>query len=218
MAALLAISTMISLTMAQTTTLTLPFLGYDDTPIVASIVGANSAATTLQLACPDGTDASDCGLFPYQTLTYGPSTYKMDMSAPGDGFTMTQDCSIADSSAVCKESAGGSEANFPGSSTETYAGDEDMALTSLPVTVTKGAEKLTASAAATPTGSGSVAASTGSGASGTQASATKKSASGSTSGSATPSAEATGAAAANAMTLRVGIVGAAAGLFGGLFL
>ncbi|KAJ4290478.1 hypothetical protein N0V90_010695 [Kalmusia sp. IMI 367209] len=139
MASLFTISTLLSLALAQTTTIKVPFLGWEDTTLLASVISAKPAATVLSLACPTGTDADECGLFPQQILTYGPSTYKMDMSAPGDGtFTMTQDCSIGASRVVCKESASGSEANFPGSSTETYEGDGWTGVTSLPVTITAG--------------------------------------------------------------------------------
>ncbi|KAF2114726.1 hypothetical protein BDV96DRAFT_84102 [Lophiotrema nucula] len=217
MASILLLSSILAFSTAQTTTLTLPFYGYDDMPIVGSIVSADSSATILQLACVEGTDASDCGLFPYQTLTYGPSTYHMDMSVPGDGFTMTQDCVVATSSAVCKESAGGSEANDPGSSTTTYEGSD---VTGLPVTVTSGAEKLTASAPLRPTAS----ATTGSGASQTAASVTglsgTRSATVATSRSSTgpaASASSTGAAAANGVALGSGFVGAV-GFLGGLLL
>ncbi|KAK4504744.1 hypothetical protein PRZ48_002706 [Zasmidium cellare] len=80
MSSTLTLLTLATTTLAQTTTiLTLPFYGYDLQPIVASILSANPSATTLSLACAPGTDASDCGLFPAQTLTVGPSTYNMFM-------------------------------------------------------------------------------------------------------------------------------------------
>ncbi|KAF2262196.1 hypothetical protein CC78DRAFT_569996 [Lojkania enalia] len=187
----------------QTTTLTLPFYAYDQMPIAASILAAAPSATTLELSCAPGTDGSDCGLFPYQTLTIGPSTYHMDMSVPGDGFTGTQDCSRSAGSAVCVESAGGQEANFPGKSTETY-GASDVA--SLAVTVTAGAELLTATETGGPavtqvTGTSGVSGSTGVEPTG--------------SGAGT---EPTGAAAANRVVLGGGVAGAVAGLLGGLVL
>lgn len=61
------------------------------------------------------------------------------------GFTMTQDCI---STSICAESAGGSGANFPGSSTTTYEADD---IETMPVTVTAGASKITAAAAGSAT-------------------------------------------------------------------
>ncbi|KAJ4355464.1 uncharacterized protein N0V89_003480 [Didymosphaeria variabile] len=219
MASLFTFSTLLSLALAQTTTIKLPFIGYDDMTIHASVVSAKPSQTVFALACPTGTDGSECGLFPQQLLTYGPSIYVMDMSEPGDeDFSMTQDCSIGVATATCKESASGSEANFPGSSTETY---EDI--TRLPVTITAGAEKLAASADATPTpdasskGSSSAVATTGGSASATMATSTRAGASASNSSSVAP-AESTGAAD-RSMGSNVGLVGvAAAGVFAGLLL
>lgn len=123
----------------QSSILTLPFYGYDQMPIVASVVGANPTATTFQLACREGTDASDCGLFPAQTLTVGPSTYHMYMVEQG-AFTGTQDCStMGTTSAVCMESEGGAGANFPGSSTTSYVGTD---VEVMKVSVTAGLGKL----------------------------------------------------------------------------
>jgi hypothetical protein len=231
MASPLIIAALLGVASAQTSTLSIPFYGYDNMPIVASVVAANPSATTLQLACSQGTDASDCGLFPYQTLIYGPSTYHMDMSIDGDAFTMTQDCSRAASTASCAESASGSEANDPGASTATYAAED---LTTLPVTVTSGAEKLGASAQATASGSanasgsvsasGSRSAASGSAASTTTASVTQivGSSSASASGashtgtaSATPSA---GAASINYDSFHASFLGAVVALFGTLLM
>ncbi|KAF2677833.1 hypothetical protein K458DRAFT_423539 [Lentithecium fluviatile CBS 122367] len=218
----------LSLTLAQTTTLTLPFFGYDGDQFAASVVTAQPSATVLALGCPGSTE---CGLFPYQTLTYGPSTYHMDMSVDGDGFTMTQDCVFEATQAVCEESASGSEANFPGSSTETYEASGSAA--GLVIVVTKGAEKL-GSVSATTTGSASgvtTSASAGSGVSQTAASATKTTGSSSAStastmktvgsssaSAASASSSPTNAAGANGVALRRGVVGVAAGLLGGLLL
>jgi hypothetical protein len=212
----LLISILAGLAIAQTTTLTIDFYGYDSTNFVAAVVSAQPSATVLSLGCPQ---SSECGLFPYQTLTYGPSTYKMDMSVPGEGFTMTQDCKTTSGTAVCVESASGSEANFPGSSTETYDVATDGGVT---VTVTEGAEKLGKSAMATPTGSGAVVTSTPSASarstpSGTAAMVTQVS---NTPAATSAPAEktSTGAAAVNAVAVGGGLVGVAAGFLGGLLL
>ncbi|CAK4032659.1 Hypothetical predicted protein [Lecanosticta acicola] len=230
---LLALS---SYAMAQqqgsSTVLTLPFYGYDSVSLVASVVSANKDATTLALSCAPiySTADSDCGLFPYQTLTIGPSTYNMYMS--DEGFTGTQACQTSASPVTCSESAAGSSANFPGSSTTTYGGTD---VTSFAVTVTGGVEKLggAAAAAATTTSGGSsvatgTAASTGAAAttlSGTAKATTTSTAtasgshgsasSGSATGSSTSSAAAvhsSGAAVVNGVS--GGIVAAVAGGLG----
>lgn len=137
----LGFSTLIAITAAQTTTVIIPNL-YAEEPDgsyilpTASVVSANPTATTLDLKCP----SQDCGLFPKQTLIYGPSTWHVDMADPNpDAFTGTMDCKFASSSAVCTESFGGSEANFPGTSISTY---EWEGLATMQVVVTAGADKL----------------------------------------------------------------------------
>merc|ERR1711939_443506 len=72
----------------------------------------------------------------------------------GDGvlaFTGRIDCSLDSTiSAVCVESFGGSEANFPGESTETYTGTDFQYM---PVFITAGAAVGTGSTAASTTSS-----------------------------------------------------------------
>lgn len=220
MASKLLLSCLIGLATAQTSTIDVAFIGWDATPLVASVVGVSPTATTLALACVEGTDANDCGLFPKQILVVGPSTYNMDMSDPNTDFTATEDCAIGATTIVCKESAGGSEANFPGSSTETY---EATSLTTLPVTITAGQEKLTATGSASQSaGAASRSAVSTAGASATSSAgssrvsgfaSTSSSRTASQTGSASASAS---AAAANIVTLGGGVIGAAAGLVGGL--
>jgi hypothetical protein len=147
---------------AQQSTLTLPNIYAEDPeyttpPVTASLVSANPTATTLAFHCPP---RSDCGLFPKHTLTYGPSTWHLDMADPNpDAFTGTQDCKFGSSSAVCVESMGGSEANFPGRTTETYEWEGSATML---VVVTEGLEKLSAvdtkatATAATATATGTV--------------------------------------------------------------
>ena len=230
MASALIIAYLLGITTAQSTTLSIPFYGFDTQAIEASIVSANPTATTMVLACPSGTDANDCGLFPYMTLVYGPSTYHLDMAiGDADAFTMTADCHRG-TTVTCTESAAGSEANFPGSSTTLYE-EEDIA--TLPVTVTSGVEKLgsaQASATGSATASGSASGSnTGSATSGSAASATTasitqivglNSASASSvihtaAASVTPL---TGAASANYIGSREGLLGAVGGLLGVMLL
>lgn len=221
MIATLILSTMLSIAAAQQdSVLTVQYVGGDVDTIAASIVTANNGATTLALGCID----SDCGLFPAHTLVVGPSTYNVDMSDPNTDFTATQDCVIASSSAVCKETAGGSEANFPGSSTETYDGTQIGRLT---VTVTAGEEKLSqtssagvSSSALAPQTSAQSVSGSASTASITPApgSGSATASSGASSTGSAPGQASTGGATLNGMLFGGGFVGAAAGVFGGLLL
>lgn len=226
MASTLVIASFLGLTAAQSTTLSLPFYGFGTQAIEASVISANPSATTMAIACPSGTDANDCGLFPYMTLVYGPSTYHLDMGVgDANAFTMTVDCGHG-ATVTCMESASGSEANFPGSSTTTYGGED---IGTLPVTVTSGAEKLgstqasaTGSASGSASQSGNGSATSRSAASATTASVTQITGTisasesgivntGVASASATPS---TGAASFNFIYFHGGLVGAVVGLFG----
>nr|POE65990.1 hypothetical protein CFP56_57680 [Quercus suber] len=129
-----------------------PFLGYDiNSPIDASIIDVQDSVVTMSLACAAGTDSNDCGLAPVQALIYGQNTYLMALS-DGTDFTATQDCMISGSTApaTCTEFATGDAANNPGMSTSTYDASD---ISFVPVTVTGGADLLTAipGAAAVPT-------------------------------------------------------------------
>lgn len=134
------------LSSAQTTTISLYIPGADTQPLIGSIVGSDSAATTYALQCVAGTDASDCGFPGVFTLTEGPATAAYTMSEAGSDGTLAltgyMDCSLAGTvSAVCAESFGGTEANFPGTSTETFTGTD---YSFMPVTIT-GAAAVTSS-------------------------------------------------------------------------
>lgn len=231
MSSILILASLLGFAAAQSTTLSIPFYGLDNQSIDASIVAANPTATTMALACPPGTDSNDCGLFPDMTFVYGPSTYHMDMGVgDANAFTGTADCSRGENTALCTESAGGSEANFPGSSTTTYEGED---IYTLPVVVTSGAEKL-GSAQATATGgasasgsasrSGSSSATSGDAASSITASVTRivgsnsASASGVASTGAASATPSTGAASGSSVVLHVGVVGAVASFFGAMLL
>jgi hypothetical protein len=156
MASKILFATLISTAAALTTTVQIPWIGVDSdvgsmllTDMQASVVAANPTATTLSLGCAP---SQECGLFPAETLIYGPSTYNIYMGdpSPDSDFTATVDCVIA-KSAVCKESAAGTEANFPGSSTTTY---EAESVGTFGVVVTAGLERLNVKAA--PTAAASV--------------------------------------------------------------
>lgn len=204
---------------ASQVTLTAPNIGYSEEAITiaGSIVSAGPDATTIKLGCPS--TSLDCGLFPEQTFVYGPSTYNMNMGDPSEDadFTGTQDCIVASTAATCMESFSGTEANFPGSSTEEYS-----EIGSLLIQITAGSDKLTApaSAKATPTASG--APTTGSANSGMPTLTAKPSGSSGAAASGTssaPSQVSTGAAVGNAAMIGGGgLFGVAAGVFGGLLL
>jgi hypothetical protein len=212
--------------LSDSTTVSVPWIGLESdspsvfTDIYASVVTANPTATTLALAC--ATASINCGLFPAETLVFGPSTYNLDMGdpSPESDFTATMDCVVA-KSAVCKESASGTEANFPGSSTETYDAES---VGTFGLIITAGADKLNFKAEATTTEAAASSATmeTGSSMSGSkeQNSASTGVAVGSGSVSQTGSAavvEATGAANAKAV-VGGGLLSVAAGVIGGLLL
>lgn len=212
--------TLAALTTAQTTTLTLPYIetgAPSFESVGASIISANPTATTLALHCL----TPECGLFYGHTLISGPSTWNVAFSLePGEDFTMTRDCAVpaattstggSGSGPVCKESATGAEAMSPGSSTKTY-GPTDLG--SLVVTVTAGAEKLGATGSATQSASASVSVTPAPGSSAQMSG----SGSGPVSSSAPATTSSTGAAAGNKMLGGGGLVGVAAGVFGGLLL
>lgn len=61
---------------AQSTTTVALLLPYADVQTIeASIIGADSTATTYLIGCPKGEDSSDCGFATSQTITQGPSTW-----------------------------------------------------------------------------------------------------------------------------------------------
>lgn len=199
-----------TLTPAQTTqsVLTITLLGYDISPSLhldGSLIGLSpdSLTTTLALACAPGTDADECGLFPSQTLTVGPSIYQMVMGE-ADEYTGTQSCQFTSATmAVCAESEGGEQANDPGVSTTTYT-QSDLGV--VPVTITAGpaAAEGSATAVAGSTATGSDGGASSSSASASAASsassgdATVTSAPASTAASTSPSsASGTGAAASS---------------------
>jgi hypothetical protein len=222
MASKILFATLISTAAALTTTVQIPWIGVDSdvgsmllTDMQASVVAANPTATTLSLGCAP---SQECGLFPAETLIYGPSTYNIYMGdpSPDSDFTATVDCVIA-KSAVCKESAAGTEANFPGSSTTTY---EAESVGTFGVVVTAGLERLNVKAA--PTAAASVtseAAATGSGVTSSMATVTSSAASSGSTAKASGSMSQTGSAVAASATGAagrdaVGILGVVAGVLG----
>jgi len=119
-----------STSFAQTSTVTLYIPGADVQPLVASIVASDATATTYAVQCKPGTDSSDCGFSDVFTLTEGSAKAQYTIAPQKDengtvAFEGYFDCSLAGTtSAVCAESFGGTEANFPGMSTETISGTD----------------------------------------------------------------------------------------------
>jgi hypothetical protein len=73
---------------AQSTTVSLLLPYGDAQTIVASVVAADSTATTYLFGCAPGTDSNDCGYPSSQTVTQGPSTWIYSASYDsGDGET-----------------------------------------------------------------------------------------------------------------------------------
>jgi len=122
----------------STTSLFIP--GAAPQPLIASIIGSDTIATTYAIECVPGTDSSDCGFAGGFTLTEGPSTAAYTLSFGYENgtssvlaFTGYIDCTMTGGSAVCTESFGGEEANDPGMSTTTLDPTE---FTSMAVTIT----------------------------------------------------------------------------------
>lgn len=142
-------------TAQSTSTVSLFVYDADPQPLVASVVGADAAATTYAIVCPDGTDSNHCGLPSPWTMTYG-STYYEVQTTEADVFSVSARCEFQTSTGdrTCTVSLGGSAANFPGLTTETLAAT-DVAKNSLPVVITAGLDKLAAATggAAATTGS-----------------------------------------------------------------
>lgn len=205
-----------SVSHAQTSVVTLYIPGADVQPLDASIIGSDAAATTYAVQCAPGTDSDDCGFPGVFTLTEGPKTAKYTISAETDdngsvAFTGYMDCSLAGTtSAVCIESYGGNEANFPGSSIATYTGTD---VVYMPVTITAGAaakataggSSSTAVSSTTPMASPTASPST---ATVTKASRTSSSGTANASGSATPQSTPNGASLSGA-NVKLALGGAA---------
>jgi len=223
MAPTILYAALLPLALAQTSILTIRYAGYDqDQSMNASLVNVESSKTTLSIGCTDP-DNEECSPL-RQTMVLAESSYSIDISDASTDFTVTMDCVFSPQSAVCEESAGGSEANFPGRSTTTYEASD---MGNVIMTVTGDVSKL--SAQTTGSGSASAASSTGAAQTGsksdTMASVTQisgtaspsPSASKSVSGSASAAPSQAGAASARSVSLSGGLFAVVAGLMGGLF-
>ncbi|KAL5351995.1 hypothetical protein ACLOAV_003859 [Pseudogymnoascus australis] len=128
-----------TLSAAQKATVTLFVPGTEDDSLVASVIGSDATLTTYAITCDTDNDIKACGVDRTITLTEGPTTAKYTIAPVVDpngetAFAGKFECSLAGTtSAVCTESHGGSEANFPGVSTETYIGTDQPYI---PITIT----------------------------------------------------------------------------------
>ncbi|KAK1256313.1 hypothetical protein MKX07_008572 [Trichoderma sp. CBMAI-0711] len=164
--ALLAFSSAVLAAQTTTVKLLLPFA--DPQPLVASVVAADSSATTYAVGCPPGTDSDECGFAESQTITQGPSTYAFTMAYSGDegSYTEIAHCKLSSAVDVASCSASVSQDDGNGNTMATASvGTVTFLDLQLPVTVTAGLDKLQAAPGATatdssaPTGTGSSAAS-----------------------------------------------------------
>ncbi|KAK0130019.1 hypothetical protein ONS96_000557 [Cadophora gregata f. sp. sojae] len=210
---ILATLSLASITLAQTSTVNLYIPGADTQSLIGQVIGTASSLTTYALQCV--TPGEECG-FPGQfTVTENAATARYTIPAENgdDGvlaFTARIDCSLDSTvSAVCIQSFGGSEANFPGVSTETYTGTDFQYM---PVLLTAGAAPGTGR---TPS---STAASTTTSAGASSQASTSRSGSGSGVGSGSVARTGTGAPSAGSSTSTAGVptnTGNKAWVFGG---
>ncbi|KAJ4294854.1 hypothetical protein N0V88_005091 [Collariella sp. IMI 366227] len=130
----------------STTVVNLLIPAADPQAIVASVISADPTATTYYLKCPDGTDATDCGLADGVSVINGPSTLAYT-------YLFSENSIIAH----CSLYSAKDEANCDGTLIE--AGTTSLVTEVLtgylasymPVTVTAGIEKLAAATSAEPT-------------------------------------------------------------------
>ncbi|KAJ5820550.1 hypothetical protein N7474_006141 [Penicillium riverlandense] len=120
---------------AQSSVVSMFIIDTDPQPLVGSVIGESAEQTTYLVQCKSGTPSDECGMGPGVTMIWGPSTAVWSMNE-SPAFYGSVGCSMGGTTAaVCTESFGGSEANFPGKST-TSLGKDDITL--LPVTITAG--------------------------------------------------------------------------------
>ncbi|KAL3426964.1 hypothetical protein PVAG01_00473 [Phlyctema vagabunda] len=144
--------------MAHGQTTTSFFLGYFDIDILsyltATVIESDASATTYRLTC-GGPEAltSPCGS-PF-TFTEGPSTFAFHSAehdpAEDTDFTINAECLLEGTTqAICTESFGGTEANFPGLTTETYSSDMWQTVGLVDATAAAASASITASSSVAP--------------------------------------------------------------------
>ncbi|KAJ8115742.1 hypothetical protein OPT61_g2672 [Boeremia exigua] len=224
MSRLLSTALLATVATAQlTTSIWMPGAAHPNQSFVGSVISQQSDRTTLSLAFDgDGIETEYYANGP-QTVTVGGTTYiAYEASATDEeaGFAVTVElaCNRENGDAVptCTATTRGDSmgtsiniSDLPGQqATTTLSGDEQYFLNTFQLVITAGIEKLSASAAATPTGS--AAQSTGTQSTGTQS--TAESAASSTGSS--EAVQATGAAASvGSMAPVLAGLGAAAAFF-----
>ncbi|KAK8055724.1 hypothetical protein PG993_000951 [Apiospora rasikravindrae] len=199
---------------AQTTVMDLFLPGNEGDSFQASVVSAMTKPPKIEYFVTCAPNAEDCGLGPGATVIMAPGSYAFGLNEP-PAFTMSVNCEVEHYTGVCTHLVAGSEANDPGTETETMTDfkSEDFFM---PVTVTGGLEKLagftagSAASASQPlqTAAASSLSSAGAGAAAASAAASPSS------GGAAPTSSSTGGAALPLITQHAVLAGVAA-LVGG---
>ncbi|KAL7921199.1 hypothetical protein ACQKWADRAFT_314248 [Trichoderma austrokoningii] len=145
---------------AQTTTVSLLLPYGDAQKIDASIIGADSTATTYLFGCPKGEDSSDCGFPVSQTVTQGPSTWIYSATLTADPADETGLSGTEVDGGECKLNTKADVAECTMSMSATVTGSTTSMTTvttmtfldiQTPVTVTAGLDKLQAAPGSTAT-------------------------------------------------------------------
>ncbi|KAF2171141.1 hypothetical protein M409DRAFT_19112 [Zasmidium cellare ATCC 36951] len=131
----------------QTSTLSIPFMGFNFDAVDASVVTVEDGRTTLALNCPPGSGSTNCGVYATETVVTGPSTYSLVLTDP-TVLSFTQACVPSGASPFstysCQESAEGTKVqDGPSSSTTVHTDDVTYAA----ITVTAGVNLLAGGAA-----------------------------------------------------------------------
>ncbi|KAM0484383.1 hypothetical protein ACHAPX_001806 [Trichoderma viride] len=156
--ALLALATGALAAQSSTVALLLPYA--DVQKIDASIIAADSTATTYLIGCPKGEDSSDCGFATSQTITQGPSTWIYTATFSADPADETDISGSEVQGGECKLNTKADNADCTMYMTATFTGavtstTSATTMTFLdiqtPVTITAGLDKLKAAPGSTAT-------------------------------------------------------------------
>ncbi|CEI40375.1 hypothetical protein FVEN_g1699 [Fusarium venenatum] len=134
---------------AQTTTVNFFLPGFDDQPLVGSVVAVKGEATSVAINCREGTDPSDCGIQEERTIVGGPSTMDISYSySPPEEYGG----GLIDQRTGCKLDPKNDVAFCSVEATNVISGVTESMATStalsgykqliMPITITAGAEKL----------------------------------------------------------------------------
>lgn len=140
---------------AQTTTVSLLLPFADPQPLVGSVIGVDSTATTYAYGCAPGTSEDDCGFPSSETVTQGPSTWAFSMSYSAEGNSVSEGGTCVLNTAKDAASCSMAFAQVTGGSISATgsSGVEAFLTFQLPVTITAGLEKLKATPGASATDS-----------------------------------------------------------------